>query len=141
MAHPDWLKKFPEWLTRLAEDPAADELGLGWLSEADGRERTQSMAEAYTGEGSPLVPLPAPVRAAASKMLANKVAVATGPKMPRRVSEGAIESLLIVDQARPEELLFALSRDYPPFLWIPAGTTVASIRAAMNGYFPKEQPN
>src|SRR6185295_8252733 len=136
MAHPDWLKKFPEWLTRLAEDPAAEELGLCWLSEADGQQRAAVMAEAYTGEGSPLVPLPAPVRAAASKMLANKVAVATGPKMRRRRSEGEIESLLLIDQARPEELLLALSRDYPPFLWIPAGTTAAQIRAALSGYFP-----
>ena len=66
MVHPDWLKKFPEWLTRLAEDPAAAPLGLVWLSEAEGQERTQAMAEAYAGEGSPLVPLPAPVLVALS---------------------------------------------------------------------------
>src|SRR3954470_6065044 len=111
MAHSDWLKNFPEWLPGLAEDPAAAALGLAWLSEADGQERAQTMAEAYSGEGSPLVPLPAPVRAAARKMLTGKVAVATGPKMPRRVSDTAIESLLLIDTARPEELFLALSRD------------------------------
>lgn len=140
MAPPDWLKNFPEWLRSLAEDPAAAELGLVWLTEADGQARAQSMAEAYVGEGSPLVPLPAPVRAAARKMLSGKVAVALGPKMPMRVTSAAIESLFMIDQARPEELLLALSRDYPPFLWIPAGTTLASIRAAISGYFPKESP-
>jgi hypothetical protein len=140
MALPDWLKNFPQWLHRLAEDPAAEELGLAWLSQADGQQRAQSMAEAYTGEGSPMVPLPTPVRTAARKMLNGKVAVATGPKMPMRVTKTAIETLFMLDQNRPEELLLALSRDYPPFLWIPAGTTVASIRAALSGYFPKEAP-
>lgn len=140
MALPDWLNNFPEWLPRLAADPAAAELGLVWLSEAQGRERAQSIADTYAGEGSPLVPLPAPVLASARKMLAGKVVVATGPKMAMRVSGEEIESLLIVDKSRPEELLIALSRDYPPFLWIPAGTTVSSIRDALVDYFPKEAP-
>lgn len=140
MALPDWLQNFPQWLHRLAEDPAAAELGLVWLSKADGQERTQFMTEAYTGEGSPVVPLPTTVRTAARKMLTGKLAVATGPKMPMRVTKAEIETILLLDQARPEELLLALSRDYPPFLWIPAGTTAASLRAALSGYFPKEAP-
>ena len=140
MALPDWLNNFPEWLTSLAADPAAAELGLVWLSEAEGRERAQSIADTYAGEGSLLVPLPAPVLAHARKMLAGKIVVATGPKMAMRVSEEQIESLLIIDKSRPSELLIALSRDYPPFLWIPAGTTVASIREAISGYFPEEAP-
>ena len=140
MALPDWLKNFPEWLQRLADDPAAADLGLVWLSAEDGGARVQTMVETYSGEGSPLVPLTEEVRAGALKLLNNKVVIATGPKIGMRVSEDQIESLLIIDKERPEEILFALSRDYPPFLWIPAGTTAASIRAAIGDYFQKEAP-
>ncbi len=140
MARPDWLKNFPEWLQRLADDPAAADLGLVWLSEADGGALIKTMVEAYSGEGSPMVPLTEEVRAAALKLLAGKVVVATGPKVGMRVSEEQIESLLILDKERPEEILVALSKDYPPFLWIPAGTTPASIHAATADYFQKEAP-
>src|SRR6185436_17239013 len=109
MALPDWLKNFPEWLQRLAGDPAATDLGLVWLSEEDGRARVQAMVDAYAGEGSPLVPLPEQVRAAASKMLAGKVVVATGPKIAIRVTQSEIESLLLIDRAHPDEVLLALS--------------------------------
>src|SRR5512132_1729797 len=140
MARPDWLKNFPEWLQRLADDPAAADLGLVWLPEADGAERVKTMVEAYSGEGSPLVPLTEEVRAAALKLLTGKVVVATGPKVSMRVSDEKVESLLILDKERPEEILVALSKDYPPFLWIPAGTTAASIHAAVGDYFQKEAP-
>ena len=140
MALPDWLSSFPEWLPRLAADPASAELGLAWLSEEQGRERAQRIADLYAGEGSQVIPLPAPMLAAARKMLAEKEVIAIGPKMPMRVSEEAIESLLIIDRSRPDEVLIALSRDYAPFLWVPAGTTVESIRAALSVYFPKEDP-
>ena len=140
MPLPDWLNSFPEWLPRLAVDPAAAELGLVWLSEEQGLEQVQRIAKTYDGEGSPLVPLPEQMLATARNMLEDKIVVAIGPKMPMRVSEDAIESLLIIDRSRPDELLIALSRDYPPFLWIPGGTTLSSIRAARSGYFPKEDP-
>jgi len=140
MPLPDWLNSFPEWLPRLAVDPAAAELGLVWLSEAQGLEQAQRIATTYDGEGSPLVPLPEQMLATARNMLSDKIVVAIGPKMSMRVSEEGIESLLIIDRSRPDELLIALSRDYPPFLWIPAGTTIASIRAVLSGYFPKEDP-
>jgi len=69
MARPEWLKNFPEWLQRLADDPAAADLGLVWLPEADGGALIKTMVEAYSGEGSPLVPLTEEVRAAALKLL------------------------------------------------------------------------
>lgn len=140
MALPDWLSSFPEWLPRLAADPASAELGLVWLSREQGSERAQSIADTYADETSQVIPLPAPMLAAARKMLAGKEVVAIGPKMPMRVSEEKIESLLIIDRSRPDELLIALSRDYAPFLWIPAGTTTQSIRAALSVYFPGEDP-
>jgi hypothetical protein len=141
MAHPDWLKNFPDWLSTLAEDPEVAALGLTWIaSEAEGQARAQGMAEEYAGEGSPLVPLPAHILATSHKMLGSKVVVATGPRMPMRVSATEIESLFLIDPSRPDELLFALSRDYPPFLWISAGTTAAEIRAAFSGYFPPALP-
>lgn len=140
MALPDWLKYLPEWLQTLADDPVAEQLGLVWLSREEGHARVQSMIDAYSDEGSPLVPLPRQVGAAAVALLAGKVVVATGPTMPQRMSEDAVPSLLLLDEARPEEILIALSADYPPFLWIPAGTTAASLRAAFVGYFPKESP-
>jgi hypothetical protein len=140
MALPDWLKYLPEWLQTLADDPVADELGLVWLSREEGHARVQSMLDAYSDEGSPLVPLPRQLGAAAVTLMTGKVVVATGPKMAMRVSEDAVPSLLLLDEARPDELLIALSADYPPFLWIPAGTTPASVRAAFAGYFPKQSP-
>jgi hypothetical protein len=141
MARSDPPKTLPPFLVPLAADPAGATLGLGWLLDAaEGRRRAQETAEAYAGEGSALVPLPPPARAAAQKMLAGMTVVATGPKMPGRVASSSVESLLLLDTKRPDELLLALSADYPPFLWIPAGTTVESIRAALRGYFPVEQP-
>lgn len=140
MALPDWLSSFPEWLPRLAADPASAELGLVWLSEEQARERAQSIAGVYADDGSQVIRLPAPMLAAARKMLADKEVVAIGPKMPMRVSDEAVESLLIIDRSRPDEVLIALSRDYAPFLWIPAGTTAESIRAALAVYFPSEDP-
>ena len=140
MPLPDWLNSFPEWLSRLAVDPAAAELGLVWLSEAQGLEQAQRIAKTYDGEGSPLVPLPEQMLTAVREMLSDKVVVALGPKMPMRVSEETIESLLIIDRSRPDELLVALSRDYPPFLWLPAGNTASSLRSVLAGYFPKVDP-
>jgi hypothetical protein len=140
MALPDWLNSFPEWLSRLAADPALAELGIVWLSEEQGRARAQGLVDLYADEGSAIIPLPAPMLAAARKMVTGKVVIATGPTMSMRVSDEVTESLLILDQSRPDEVLVALSRDYAPFLWITAGTTVASIRAALSGYFFGENP-
>lgn len=140
MALPDWLNSFPEWLAKLAADPALAELDIAWLSEEQGRAQAQGIADIYAGEGSAVIPLPAPMLETARRMVTDKVVIATGPRMGMRVSKESTASLLILDQSRPDEVLIALSRDYAPFLWINAGTTVASIRAALSGYFPKSDP-
>jgi hypothetical protein len=138
MNYPGWLNEFPDWLRQLSEDPAAREIGLQWLSEEESRDHARTLAEEYEQpDGPSLVPLPEAALDVARELMSSRVAVARGPRMPMRASRSHVDSFWLIDRSRPEELWLALSLHYPPFLWIPAGQTAASMRAALTGYFTK----
>src|SRR5262245_52055499 len=123
MNYPGWLNEFPDWLRQLGLDPAAQEIGLEWLSEDESKEHARSLATEYEQpDGPSLVPLPEPALEAARELISSKVAVARGPRMPMRASRAHVDSFWLLDRSRPEALWLALSPHYPPFLWIPAGT-------------------
>lgn len=105
-------------LAALRASKLLSKFGFVWLSAADSRSWTETLAA-----GNPNVI--DPLRARSRDEWSKSTCVAYGP----RVVENEIEFTPVwwVKDASPSRLWFALSRDTPPALWIDAGETTESV--------------
>src|SRR5690606_21930848 len=62
--------------------------------------------------------------------------IAVGPASATR--DRILEpTLFFIDERNPRSLLLAWSEAYPPFLWVDAGTTTATLLEALSDLFPR----
>lgn len=140
----EWLDAFPAWFQELRASEAVKALGIEWLDEEESLRRTAAWADVYAPSArrphsgpTGTLHTAATLELARSQLQGRRI-VARGPSTQRR--EGTEEPCwLLVDVRRPERLLVALSEAYPPFLWLDAGTTVASLELALREYFPQPE--
>ncbi len=130
-----WLEAFPEWLQVLRSNTTLSALGVTWVDAQDSENRSEAIRLAYQDRGPAGV-----VHTEATLKFARKLAerarvVARGPVSVRR--DGVEEPCwLIVDEAEPTRLFVALSSEYPPFLWLDAGSTAQSVQDTLDDHFP-----
>jgi len=131
----DWLIQFPPWLAELRETQGIERFGLRWICEAESREFGARLLDAY--ERGPIGTMHTEATLELSRtQLARCRLVAFGPSFTTR-DRIAEPTLLFIDEEHPSHLLLALSDSYPPFLWIDAGTTTATLLDALSDFFPR----
>jgi tetratricopeptide (TPR) repeat protein len=133
---PGWLDSLAPWLEGLRTDPAAAGLGLRWLGEAE----SAVLADHVRADGDEHHPLlGSPALAEIRHLLEHLTPVAVGPAVPTR-SGSDPEVVWFVDRHDPVQLHLALSDAYPPFLWVPAGTTAGAMAAALGPVTARPSP-
>lgn len=131
----EWLEQFPSWLAALRDGIGIERFGLRWVCEAESREFGQRMRETY--EQGPIGTMHTPATLAlARELLDRSRLVAFGPSSTTRdrIRE---PTLLFIDETNPDGLRLALSESYPPFLWLDAGTTTATLLESLATVFPR----
>jgi hypothetical protein len=146
-----WLDARPEWLVTLAkrraEKPGArrrappPDLPFYWLTKAQSRNDRIAIEQTFRAEsGPPGYSLSPAARNACRTRLGQAIPVARGPSRKSRTGEVIHEALWLLDPDRPDQLWLALDAVMPPLLWVPAGTTAASVREALAPYFVEQLP-
>ncbi len=128
----------PDWLAPLGRDDDLRAAGFTLLYPDDASERSLGLREHY-GEGYHLGTLwLESVWAQCRERVEQCRVVARGPS---RVDEMGVEldSLLVLLGDR-EQLWLAWNPDLPASLWIPCGTTPASVKAALDEFWPIQRP-
>jgi hypothetical protein len=84
--------------------------------------------------------LPDAALAAAKEQFSRFIPVGEGPTASDREGNKT-RSWLLLGKQSPDELKVALSPVHPPFLWLGAGQTAASLKEALAPYFPAHMPS
>jgi len=131
----EWLDRFPPWLAELRASFGIERFGLRWVCEAESREFGQRLLDTY--ERGPIGTMHTPATLDASRgMLEHCHLIAVGPASATR--DRILEpTLFFIDERNPRSLLLAWSEAYPPFLWVDAGTTTATLLEALSDLFPR----
>ena len=131
----EWLGDFPPWLQRIRDDAALTQAGVQWLDRSASDERSDTLRALYEDAGPRGVTHTEATLHFARKLTRRARIVARGPVSMRR--DGVEEpSWLVVDEREPTRLFVALSFEYPPFLWLDAGSTAQSVEDTLGDYFP-----
>ncbi|MRG96108.1 hypothetical protein [Polyangium spumosum] len=141
-----WWKDRRPFLDGLFVETARDsgqpgETGWVWLSEHESREAAARIRGA-SDEDAPLAAwIPQEAHEACHTMLEGVVPLATrGDLRGDRWMRKLHAPTLFGDPARPDQVWIALDQHMPPPLWIPAGTTAASLAEAYAPYvWPETQ--
>lgn len=138
---PSWLDDTVPWLTALRSGASftAGMPSLDWLGEDEAR-RLHARIVADHEDGAPGTMHSSATLEHSQGLLARRTPIAWGPGTYTR--EGTLErSLVWVDREASEGgLWLALSTAYPPFLWIGAGRTATTLRAAIDEASPRASP-
>ncbi len=131
---PTWLPEAPAWLLTIARDPQLGSLGVQVLSAEAARARSESLLQAYERGPAGTMHTPATL-AYAREILGAVVPIASGPSVMTR--DRTRVTMLWAYDRDGDRLLLALSEAHPPFLWLPAGRDVASMRDALADFVPR----
>jgi len=136
-----WWKDRSPFLDALFAETAGDsgqpgKTGWVWLSEHESREAAARLGGEGEGEGAPFAAwIPEEAHEACAAMLERVVPLATrGDLRADRWMRKIHNPTLFGDPARPEQVWLALDASTPPPLWIPAGSTAASLDEAFSPY-------
>lgn len=135
-----WYKDAPPWLGEVFEGMREEPAPLRWLSEKKSKEAAKALEERFAKDEGPGYALSPAVRAMCAERAAQAVPVASGPQRSTRLQPIQHEVQVYLDPARPEQLWAGLGDDFPPLLWIPLGTTRASVEAALAPYTDADMP-
>ncbi|KFE68031.1 hypothetical protein [Hyalangium minutum] len=131
----------PKWFEALKKDPKAAEAGIHWFTPEEAEAKRAEVASWYVqGDARVRHHLPDAALAAAKEQFAQFVPVGEGPTASDREGN-KIRSWLLLAKQSPEELKVALSPVHPPFLWLGAGQTLASLKETVAPYFPAHIPS
>lgn len=131
----------PKWLEALKKDPKVSESGIHWFTPEEAEAKRAELAKWYES-GDPRVRhhLPEAVYATAKEQASRFVPVGEGPAATDHHGHKTRSWLMLARQS-PEELKVALSPMHPPFLWLGAGQTAATLKDALAPYFPAFVPS
>jgi hypothetical protein len=123
----------PAWLARLRADPAVAVMDVRVLPVDEFEAPREATEDELLSVG---VMLDRPVLEAWLGALPHLVQVAEGPTFRRADLPVDMSAEWYVDVRRPDRLWLAPSREFPTMLWIPAGTGVEGMVAALEGLIP-----
>jgi hypothetical protein len=137
-----WWKERAQWLDGLYAATAgetggeAERKGFIWLSEHESRDMAARLRQDLDGDASTLAGwIHEDAHEACRAALARAVPLAhRGELCADRWARKLQSPMLFGDPARPEQIWLALDGTMPPPLWIPAGTTAASLAEAFAPY-------
>ncbi|WP_224363455.1 hypothetical protein [Hyalangium versicolor] len=131
----------PKWFEALKKDPKVTESGIRWFTPEEAEAKRVELASWYeTRDERVQHHLPDAAFNAAKEQAARFIPVAETPATADRLGQKTRGWLLLGKQA-PDELKVALSPVHPPFLWIGAGQTAATLKDALAPYFLKYAPS
>jgi hypothetical protein len=131
----------PPWFEALKKDPQVTEPGIRWFTPEEAESRRAELAGWYEqGDARVRHHLPDAVLAAAKEQFSRFVPVGEGPTASDREGNKT-RSWLLLGKQSPNELKVALSPLHPPFLWLGAGQTAASLKETLAPYFPAHMPS
>jgi len=131
----------PKWFEALKKDPKVTESGIHWFTPEEAETRRTEVAGWYErGDTRVRHHLPDAALTAARELFARFVPVGEGPTASDREGNKT-RSWLLLGKQSPDELMVALSPVHPPFLWLGAGQTMASLQEALAPYFPPHLPS
>ena len=128
-----WLDALPSWVRALQHSSAGSQ--LRWLGGDESEALAAEIARAHH-RAPPGVMYSEITLARARDLLRNKRPVAYGPASTT-LDRRAERAIVWIDAQRPDTLWLALSRHYPPFLWLRAGTSMSALQAALEEFFPR----
>lgn len=126
-----------DWLEALR----AQAENLEWLEPEAREELTEQLHEDYRGKGPVFVPLGEHARQLARVMLDRLTPIARAPLGPARPSVVERSALLFIEPNEPQHLVAAVHEAIPPFLWFPAGQTLAQLDEALAPYRHPANPS
>lgn len=131
----------PKWFDALKKDPKLAESGIHWFTPEEAEARRAELSQWYeTSDVRLRHHLPEAAFAAARELASRFIPVGEGPTASSREGQKTRCWLLLGKQSQ-DELKVALSPMYPPFLWLGAGQTAASLKEALAPYFPPHMPS
>lgn len=131
----------PKWFEALKKDPKATESGIHWFTPEEAEAKRAELADWYEkGDARVRHHLPDAAFAAAKEQAARFVPVGEGPSTTDRQAHKT-RGLLMLARQSADELKVALSPVHPPFLWLGAGQTAASLKDALAPYFLSYVPS
>ncbi|HVG63122.1 MAG TPA: hypothetical protein VNA24_31455 [Hyalangium sp.] len=131
----------PKWFDALKKDPKLTESGIHWFTPEEAEARRAELAHLYeTSDVRLRHHLPEAAFTAAREMVSHFIPVGEGPTASSREGHKTRCWLLLGKQSQ-DELKVALSPMHPPFLWLGAGQTAASLKEALAPYSPPHIPS
>ena len=131
----------PKWFDVLKKDPKAIEAGIHWFTpEESEAKRLELLREYDPSRGRARQHLPDEAFTAARALVERFLPVGMGPTATDRLGNKT-RSWLLVDKQSTVELKVALSPFHPPFFWLSAGQTVATLKDALAPYFLPSPPS
>jgi len=118
----------PDWFLALTKE--GDWNGIHWYT----LEQIRQAADIPLSPADFLMPREENPSSRDQTLLARMVPVAEGPPRTDRLLR-VRKARLYLDRENPEQLLFALARNHPPSLWVPAGRTRETANAVLDTYF------
>jgi hypothetical protein len=126
-------RMLPDWLARLRADRAVAAIDVRVLPADELEAPREATEDELLSVG---VMLDRQVLDAWLGALPHLVRVAEGPTVRRADMSVEMSAEWYVDVRRPDRLWLAPSREFPTMLWIPAGTGVEGMVAALDGLIP-----
>jgi hypothetical protein len=131
----------PKWLEALRKEPRTTEAGIRWFPPEETEAKRAELVRWYTeGDARVRHHLPDAAFTAAQALASRFLPVAEGPAAVDRLGTRT-RCWLLLDKQSQAELKVALSPVHPPFLWLGAGQTIASLQEALAPYFPAHVPS
>ncbi|SEM42540.1 hypothetical protein SAMN05444354_116148 [Stigmatella aurantiaca] len=131
----------PKWFDVLKKDPKASEAGIQWFTAEESEAKRLELVREYgPARGQARQHLPDEAFASAKSLVERFLPVGTGPSATDRMGNKT-RSWLLVDKQSATELKVALSPLHPPFFWLSAGQTAATLKESLAPYFLASPPS